>query len=93
METIVVISKNAAKELKKIPKHILIQFDLWVEVIETDGFKAMQKIKGYRDHSLQGDRKGQRSSSLSRSWRVIYILDEKTNLLTVDVLEVNHHEY
>lgn len=38
METIVVISKNAAKELKKIPKHILIQFDLWVEVIETDGF-------------------------------------------------------
>ena len=93
MEAIVVISKKAVKELKKIPKHILIQFDLWVEVIEIDGFKAMQKIKGYRDHSLKGDRKGQRSSSLSRSWRVIYILDEKTMLLTVDVLEVNHHEY
>jgi toxin HigB-1 len=93
METIVVISKKAVKELKKIPKHILIQFDLWVEVIETDGFKAMQKIKGYRDHALKGERKGQRSTSLSRSWRVIYILDEQKKLLTVDVLEVNHHEY
>ena len=93
METIVVISKKAVKELRKIPKHILIQFDLWVEVIETDGLQAMQKIKGYRDHSLKGNRKGERSSSLSRSWRIIYILDEKTNLLTVDVLEVNHHEY
>ncbi len=93
METIVVITKKAVKELRKIPKHIIIQFDLWVEVIETDGLKAMQKIKGYRDHSLKGDRKGQRSSSLSRSWRVIYVLDEEKHLLTVDVLEVNHHEY
>lgn len=93
METLVAISKKAEKNLKKIPKHILIQFDLRVEIIETDGFRAMQKVKGYRDHSLKGNRKGQRSSSLSKSWRVIYQLDEKTNQLIVDVLEVNHHEY
>lgn len=93
MEATVVLSKKANKDLKKIPRHILILFDLWIEVIETDGFKAMQKIKGYRDHSLKGDRKGQRSSSLSRRWRIIYILDEQSNLLTVEVLEVNHHEY
>ncbi len=93
METIVVLSKKANKDLKKIPKHILVNFDLWVEIIETDGLKAMQKIKGYRDHTLVGDRKKQRSSSLSRSLRVIYTLDKKTNQLIVDVLEVNHHEY
>jgi proteic killer suppression protein len=93
MDTIVLISKKAEKELKKIPKHILVQFDLWVEIIESDSLQAMQKVKGYRDHALKGDRKGQRSSSLSRSWRVIYILDQKTKLITVDVLEVNHHEY
>ena len=93
METIVCLSKQAQKDIRKIPKHILFQFDLWVETIETEGLKAIQRVKGYRDHALKGDRKGQRSSSLSRSWRVIYILDENINELTVDVLEVNHHEY
>jgi len=93
MEVIVILSKKAEKNLKKLPKHILVQFDLWVEIIETDGLKVMQKIKGYRDHALIGSRKGQRSSSLNRSWRVIYNLDEKTHHLVVEVLEVNHHEY
>ena len=93
METVVYLSKKAQKDIKKIPKHILLQFDLWVEIIETEGLQAMQKVKGYRDHALKGDRKGQRSSSLSRSWRVIYMLDEKTQQLVVAVLEVNHHEY
>jgi addiction module RelE/StbE family toxin len=53
----------------------------------------MQEVKGYRDHALKGNRKGQRSTSLSRSWRVIYVLDESTEQINVEVLEVNHHEY
>jgi len=93
MSSTVTITKHAQKNLKNIPRHILIQFDLWVEVIETEGFKAMQKIKGYNDHALIGNRRGQRSSYLSRSWRVIYILDDKTNSINVEVLEVNHHDY
>lgn len=48
MNSTVTITKYAQKNLKKIPRHILVQFDLWVEVIETEGFKAMQKIKGYK---------------------------------------------
>jgi hypothetical protein len=51
METIVTLSKKAEKNLKKLPKHILVQFDLRVETIETDGLGAMQKVKGYRDHA------------------------------------------
>jgi addiction module RelE/StbE family toxin len=93
MHSIVTFSKGALKDLRKVPRHILVQFDLWVEVIETEGFKSMQKIKGYNDHALVGNRLGQRSSYLSRSWRVIYTLDGKTNSISVDVLEVNHHEY
>jgi proteic killer suppression protein len=93
MNSTVTITKHAQKDLKKIPRHILVQFDLWVEVIETEGFKVMQKIKGYNDHALVGDRKGQRSSYLSRSWRVIYTLDDKTKSINVEVLEVNHHDY
>jgi toxin HigB-1 len=93
MNSTVTITKHAQKDLKKIPRHILVQFDLWVEIIEAEGYKSMQKIKGYYDHALVGDRKGQRSSYLSRSWRVIYTLDDKTNSINVEVLEVNHHDY
>jgi proteic killer suppression protein len=93
MSSVVIISKNALKDLKNVPKHILLQFDLWVEIIELEGFKAMQMIKGYNDHALLGNRKGQRSSYLSRSWRVIYTLDDSINEIKVEVLEVNHHDY
>ena len=89
----VYISRGALKDLKKIPRHILIKFDLWVEIIETDGYEAMKKIKGFNDHALVGDRKGQRSIYLSRSWRVIYQLNEMTGLLCVEVLEVHNHDY
>lgn len=74
MEYLVVLNKRVARDLKKLPKHILFQFDLWVEIIETEGLQMMRQINDYRDHSLMGERKGQRSSSLSRSWRVIYTL-------------------
>jgi mRNA-degrading endonuclease RelE of RelBE toxin-antitoxin system len=53
MNSTVTITKHAQKDLKKIPRHILVQFDLWVEVIETEGFKAMQKIKGYNVEVLE----------------------------------------
>jgi mRNA-degrading endonuclease RelE of RelBE toxin-antitoxin system len=45
METIVTLSKKANKDLKKIPKHILIQFDLWVEIIETEGLRPCKRSK------------------------------------------------
>lgn len=93
MEITVLLSKAAQKDLKRIPRHILILLDLWVEIIETEGYSTMQKIRGYRDHSLLGERLGQRSSSLNRCWRIIYQLDEQTNSLTIEILEVNHHDY
>ena len=89
----VLISRNALKHLKKIPRHILIKFDLWVEIIETDGYEAMKMIKGFKDHALVGKRIGQRSCYLSRSWRVIYHLDHSTGSVQVEVLEVHNHDY
>lgn len=93
MRTEVFIAKAAHKDLAKLPLHILKKFEDWVDYIEEHGIQAMQRINGYRDHALVGDRNGQRSSSLSRSWRIIYTIDEEENILTVEVLEVNHHEY
>ena len=87
------ITKQAQKDLRKIPKHILLQLDLWVEIIKEEGYRSMQLIKGYNDHALIGDRKGQRSSYLSRSWRVIYTIDEQKSYLLIEILEINHHDY
>ena len=89
----VYVSKKAEKQLKKIPRHIVVQFDLWVQVIELDGHEAMQKMKGYRDHPLKGTLKGFRSSYLSKSYRVIYSLDEGKKPIVVEVIEVNKHVY
>lgn len=93
MKNVVYLSNQAQKDISKIPEYILFQFDLWIEIIEEEGFLALKSYKGYRDHALKGSRKGQRSTSLSRSWRVIYILDTEKDYFTVNVLEVNHHEY
>lgn len=93
MTVIVTLSKVSIKNLNKIPKNILILFELWVEILETDGIEEMQKIKGYRDHVLKGKRNGQRSSSLNRSWRIIYTLNQSKMEVKVHILEVNHHDY
>jgi proteic killer suppression protein len=45
----------------------------------------------YHDEPLKGDRLGQRSIRLSRSYRLIYI--ESQELGVVKVVEVNKHEY
>lgn len=36
---------------------------------------------------------GQRSSSLNRSWRVIYVYSEETNQIIINVIEVINHDY
>jgi proteic killer suppression protein len=93
MNSIVRLTKRAKKDLKYVPRHILVQFDLWVEIIENEGLATMQNVNGYRDHALLGNRAGQRSSSLSRVWRVIYRIETDSHLVVVDILEVNHHDY
>ncbi len=93
MNVQIFISKKAQKELRKIPKHILLQLDLWIEIISEEGYRSMQLIKGYNDHALIGDRKGQRSSYLSRSWRVIYTINEERAAILIEILEINHHDY
>lgn len=51
-----------------------------------------RKIKGYHDEALQGDRWGQRSIRLNRSYRAIYT-EEKGVIHLIIILEVNKHEY
>jgi addiction module RelE/StbE family toxin len=84
-------AKSVAKQLKKCPKRILKEYEAWKTVIELSGPSALKKLPGYRDHALKGEWKGARSSYLNIQWRVIYYIDQKQ--ITVNVLEVNAHDY
>ena len=61
MINIVEISKRAEKEILKLPNHIRTKLRLKVNDVERLGLNEVQKIPGYHDEPLKGERKGQRS--------------------------------
>jgi toxin HigB-1 len=88
----VTISRLAAKQLRKLPRHIVDNLMIWVAAVEHDGLESVRKIPGYHDEPLKGDRAGQQSIRLSRSYRAIYEIKEDTARF-VSVEEVSKHEY
>ncbi len=89
----VVLTKRAQKQLRKVPKHVVVKLQAWVEMVETESLEEARKIPGYHDEPLSGQRRGQRSIRLSRSYRAIYEIreDEVSELASVE--EVSHHDY
>lgn len=84
-------SRTCRKQIRKAPREVLREYEAWKEVVASSGPRALRKIPGYRDHALKGQWKGARSSSLTRKWRVLYVVER--DVLQVLVLEVNPHEY
>ena len=64
----VIFNKNAQKQLKKLPSHIVRKLQLWAEQVEMLGIGEIRKIQGYHDEPLTADRKGQRSIRLSKAY-------------------------
>lgn len=89
----ILISKTAAKQLKKIPEHIKVKFDAWCDLLEYMGLRESRKYKGLHDEPLKGKRQGQRSVRLSKSYRAIYIELNNEEYEIIEVIEVNKHEY
>lgn len=92
-EARVLLSKFAEKQMRKLPRQILISLYDWVRAVERTGLMNVRKILGYHDEPLKGSRVGQRSVRLSRSYRLIYELDKELDEILIIVLEVNKHEY
>ncbi len=86
------LSKQAERDLKKVPLAILRKFDFWVDSIEEIGLQETQKLKGFHDEPLRGKRKGQRSIRLNRAYRAIYKI-VRNKVKFIEVLEVNKHGY
>ena len=86
------IARLAEKQLRKLPRHIVDNLMIWVAAVEQDGLEEVRKVPGYHDEPLQGDRRGQRSIRLSRTYRAIYEIKQDT-IRFVSVEEVSKHEY
>jgi len=86
------ISRRAQKDLKKVPVHIGMGLRQWVASVEKVGLETVQKQLGYHDEALKGQRKGQRSIRLNRSYRAIYrVVRDSVQFILID--EVNKHDY
>ena len=100
-EMLVVVTRTAQKQLRKVPRHIVRKFEGWVVLVTEEGIEAARKIPGYHDEPLVGDREGQRSIRLNRSYRAIYEEcqdiagedDDEVVIEFVSVEEVINHDY
>ncbi len=89
----VALSKQARKDLEKIPKRLFQNLISWIELVGADGLSEARKIPGYHDEPLKGKRAGQRSIRLNKAYRAIYEINDRGEIHFVEIMEVNHHEY
>lgn len=89
----VILSKQAERDLRKAPQHIVLKMAAWIDDVGYSGIREVRKIPGYHDEPLKGKRRGQRSIRLSKQYRAIYRINENIKKVYVHILEVNKHEY
>ncbi len=76
---------------RKLPPNVVKKYNLWKDIVFSDGPEALREFPGFRDEKLLGKRFGERSSRLSLQYRVIYTVDR--DVVTVYVLEITPHKY
>lgn len=89
----VVITERARKQLRRCPGHIIDKLETWVDAVAQRSLEEVRKIRGYHDEPLQGDRVGQRSIRLSKSYRAIYVVLNHKTVEFVQIEEVSKHAY
>jgi toxin HigB-1 len=79
------------KQLRKVPTQIKEALRYWVEAVQLLGIREVRRLPGHHDEPLRGNRAGERSVRLNRSYRVFYV--ETREGIEITVIEVNKHEY
>jgi proteic killer suppression protein len=88
----VVLSRQAQKDLAAIPRHVAIKLQDWVEDVEDRGLEEVRKIPGYHDEPLKGALAGQRSIRLSKGYRAYYrIVEEAVEFVRME--RIDKHVY
>ena len=78
---------------KHLPLNIIKKLQFWAERVEMIGLDETRKISGFHDEPLKGNREGLRSIRLNRAYRALYEMMENDEIVLIDVIEVNKHEY
>lgn len=76
-----------------MPQQIAAKLRTWIDAVTHSSLEEVRKRPGYHDEPLLGDRRGQRSIRLNKSWRAIYVILSDGRIEFVEVQEVNKHEY
>ncbi len=90
---VVEITRNADKQLAKLPHNIVEAVYIWAESVELVGIVGVRQLSGYNDKPLSGVWQGCRSVRLNRSYRLFYLESATSAKILVTVIEVNKHEY
>lgn len=86
------LSALTKKQLRKLPIHIVVSLQNWIEDVEDRGLDEVRKIPGYHDEPLRGELRGMRSIRLSRAYRAYYrVIDGAVRFVRVE--RVDKHEY
>ena len=83
--------RNIAKICRKLPVQIVRKYELWKNLVFRHGPDILRKFPGFQDEKLEGKRMGQRSSRLSRKYRVFYEVEQEA--VMVYVIEITPHRY
>lgn len=89
--TKVTYSKAFKKQLRKVPDFIAEKALTWVAMVEGSGIQRASRPIGLHDELLQGNRWGQRSIRLNKSYRLIYRVIE--DYIHIELLEAHKHDY
>ena len=89
----IVLAKLAEKQFQKTPIFIQRSLRVWMKSVLEIGMNETRKISGYHDEPLKGNRTGQRSIRLSRSYRAIYEEQLDGSITLIVIIEVNKHDY
>ena len=83
--------RDISKTIRRLPSWTVKEYEIWKDLVYRHGPGVLRQYPGFHDEKLRGSRKGQRSSRLSRQYRVIYAVDK--NVVTVYVFEITPHKY
>jgi len=89
MQYRVFLSKQAEKDILKVPDYIAIKLQAWVDDVEERGLPEASRSPGFHDEPLSGELRGLRSIRLSRAYRALY----RKEMFNVYILEVHKHAY
>ena len=79
----------------KLTSNCIIELEKPAQVddVERIGIQKVREVPEYHDEPLRGDRSGQRSIRLNRSYRAIYIERPNKEITIISIMEVNKHDY